>query len=139
MRANVDPLIPQAVEATLTSAPMQQRRVIACWAFGSRVVGKGRAGSDVDLAVLCEPPLGLERAKVMDVVGRAVGADIDLIDMASAPAGLRWEVITTGRLVVERDELAVEEFVRRARWDAEDEEQRNRMILLAQIPEGTTP
>ena len=48
-------------------------------------------------------------------------------------------MITTGRLVVERDELAVEEFVRRARWDAEDEEQRNRMILLAQIPEGTTP
>jgi predicted nucleotidyltransferase len=135
----VDPLIPQAVQAMLSSAPMQQRRVIACWAFGSRVAGKARAGSDVDLAVLCEPELGLERAKVMDIVGRAVGTDIDLIDMATAPAGLRWEVITTGRLVIERDELAVEEFVRRARWDAEDEEQRNRMILLAQLPEEATP
>jgi|WetSurMetagenome_2_1015567.scaffolds.fasta_scaffold740840_2 predicted nucleotidyltransferase len=139
MPATMDPLITKALEAMLSSAPIQQRRVIACWAFGSRAAGKGRDGSDVDLAVLCEPPLGLERTKVMDIVGRAVGADIDLIDMATAPAGLRWEVVTTGRLVVEHDELAVEEFVRRARWDAEDEEQRNRMILLAQLPEASAP
>jgi len=52
--------------------------------------------------------------------------------MGSAPAVLRWEVITTGRLLVERDEIAVDDFVRRARWEAEDDEQRNRMILLAQ-------
>ena len=118
---------------------MKQRRPIACWAFGSRAAGQGKPGSDVDLAVLCEPPLGLERAKVMDIVGRVLKVDIDLVDMATAPPGLRWEVITTGRLVVEHDEPVVEEFVRRARWDAEDEEQRNRMILLAQIPESPTP
>ena len=114
---------------------MKQRRPIACWAFGSRVAGKGKPGSDVYLAVLCEPPLGLERAKVMDIVGRVLKADIDVVDMATAPPGLCWEVITTGRLVIEHDEPAVEEFVRRARWNAEDEEQRDRMILLAQIPE----
>jgi len=118
---------------------MKRRRLIACWAFGSRAAGKERPGSDVDLAVLCEPALGLERAKVMDIVGRALQVDIDLVDMATAPAGLRWEVITTGKLVVEYDPPAVEEFVRRARWNAEDEEQRNRMILLAQIPEIPTP
>jgi len=118
---------------------MAQRRAIAYWAFGSRAAGKGKPGSDVDLAVLCEPPLGLERTKVMDIVGRILKVDIDLIDMATAPPGLCWEVITSGKLVVEHDEPAVEEFVRRARWDAEDEEQRNRMILLAQIPERATP
>jgi predicted nucleotidyltransferase len=47
----MDPLITKAVEAMLSSAPMQGRRVIACWAFGSRAAGKGRVGSDVDLAV----------------------------------------------------------------------------------------
>jgi predicted nucleotidyltransferase len=135
----VDPLIPKAVDVAMSSAPMEQRRTIACWAFGSRAAGKGKPGSDVDLALLCEPPLGLERTKVMDIVGRALHVDIDLIDMATAPPGLRWEVITSGKLVVENDEPAVEEFVRRARWDAEDEEQRNRMILLAQIPERATP
>jgi hypothetical protein len=35
-------------------------------------------------------------------------------------------------LLVERDEAKVADFVRRARWEAEDDEQRNRMILLAQ-------
>jgi hypothetical protein len=76
----------------------------------------------------------------MDIVGREVGVDVDVIDMGSAPPVLKWEVITTGRLLVERDELAVEDFVRRARWEAEDDEQRNRMILLAQTADagGTT-
>jgi hypothetical protein len=94
----------------------------------------------VDLAVLCEPTLGLERTRIMDIVGREVGVDVDVIDMGSAPPVLKWEVITTGRLLVERDELAVEDFVRRARWEAEDDEQRNRMILLAQTADagGTT-
>jgi hypothetical protein len=57
---------------------------------------------------------------------------VDVIDMGSAPPVLKWEVITTGRLLVERDAVAVADFVRRARWEADDDQQRNRMILLAQ-------
>jgi predicted nucleotidyltransferase len=117
----------------LTSAPVRARRVTACWAFGSRAAGTASPGSDVDIAVLCDPPLGLERARVMDIAGRAVGMDVDVIDLASAPPSLRWEIITSGKLVLEQDEAAVEEFVQRARWDADDDEQRNRMILLAQV------
>jgi len=77
----------------------------------------------------------------MDIVGREVGVDVDVIDMGSAPPVLKWEVITTGRLLVERDEVAVADFVRRARWEADDDEQRNRMILLAQTAgaKGATP
>ena len=77
----------------------------------------------------------------MDMVGREIGVDVDVIDMGSAPPVLKWEVITTGRLLVERDEVAVEDFVRRARWEADDDEQRNRMILLAQRAgaKGATP
>jgi hypothetical protein len=68
----------------------------------------------------------------MDIVGREIGVDVDVIDMGSAPPVLKWEVITTGRLLVERDAVAVADFVRRARWEADDDQQRNRMILLAQ-------
>ena len=128
----VDPLVDQAAKAVLASAPLRGRRIVACWAFGSRARGAGKADSDLDLAVLCEPTLGLERTRIMDIVGREIGVDLDLIDMGSAPPVLRWEVITTGRLLVEQDEMAVAAFVRRARWEAEDDEQRNRMILLAQ-------
>ena len=137
----MDPLVDRAVKAVLASAPLQGRRVVACWVFGSRAKGAGKPDSDVDLAVLCQPTLGLERTRIMDIVGREVGVDVDVIDMGSAPPVLKWEVITTGRLLVERDEIAVEDFVRRARWEAEDDEQRNRMILLAQTadPGGTTP
>lgn len=53
--------------------------------------------------------------------------------MAAAPAILAWEIVTTGRLVVENDALALEEFLRRTRYAAEDEEQRARMVLLAQV------
>ena len=76
-------------------------------------------------------PLVDRAAKAVLASGK-IGVDVDVIDMGSAPAVLRWEVITTGRLLVEQDEVAVEDFVRRARWEAEDDEQRNRMILLAQ-------
>jgi predicted nucleotidyltransferase len=128
----MDPLVDQAAKAVLASAPLQGHRIVACWAFGSRARGAGKGDSDVDLAVLCEPTLGLERTRIMDIVGREIGVDVDVIDMGSAPPVLKWEVITTGRLLVERDEVAVADFVRRARWEAEDDEQRNRMILLAQ-------
>jgi hypothetical protein len=53
-----------------------------------------------------------------------------------SPRGFR-----AGQLLLERDEIAVGDFVRRACWEAEDDEQRNRMILLAQTAgtSGATP
>ena len=38
----------------------------------------------MDLAVLCEPTLGLARTQIMDIVGREIGVDVDVIDMGSA-------------------------------------------------------
>jgi predicted nucleotidyltransferase len=112
---------------------MVGRRVLGVWLFGSHAEGAARADSDVDLGVLCDPPLGLHRTKAMDALGRELGRDVDVIDLATASPSLAWEVVTTGRLIHEADELAVECFVRMARFAAEDWEQRNRMILLAQV------
>lgn len=105
----------------------------AVWIFGSVARGEERATSDVDLAVLCKPDLALERTAVMDQVGRLLDRDVDVIDLGSAPPTLAWEIVTTGRIILERDELAVERFVRHTRYGAEDAEQRARMILLAQV------
>jgi predicted nucleotidyltransferase len=112
---------------------MAGRKVLGVWLFGSHAQERARADSDVDLAILCEPPLGLNRTRAMDAVGRELGADVDVIDLATTSPALAWEVLTTGRLVHETDERAVEHFVRQARFAAEDWEQRNRMILLAQV------
>jgi predicted nucleotidyltransferase len=120
-----------ALRALLASPSLAERHVVAVWLFGSRVRGTEGPGSDIDIGVLCDPPLGLERTRVMDEVGRALGMDVDLVDMASAPPTLVWEIITTGRLIHEIDEERVEGFVKRARYADEDAEQRHRMELLA--------
>lgn len=130
---SVTDLSPRAVEALLAAPSMTGRRIAGVWLFGSVARGEERPDSDVDLAVLCEPELALERTLVMDQVGRTLGRDVDVIDLRAAPPALAWEILTTGRLVLERDELAVERFVRSARYAAEDDEQRSRMVLLAQV------
>jgi predicted nucleotidyltransferase len=129
----VSPLGSRAVAALLEARGLAGRAVSGVWIFGSVVRGEERPDSDVDLAVLCEPALGLDRAAVMDQVGRTIGRDVDVIDLASAPPALAWEILTTGQLVIERDEAHVELFVREARYAAEDDEQRARMVLLAQV------
>lgn len=128
-------LLSRAVAALLAAPAIAERSVAGVWVFGSVARGEDQPDSDIDLAVLCEPALGLDRAVVMDQVGRSLGRDVDVIDLRTAPPALAWEVLTTGRLVEERDELAVENFVREARYAAEDDEQRSRMILLAQVGE----
>jgi len=57
----VDPLVDRAAQAMLASAPLQGRRVIACWAFGSKARGEGRADSDVDPAVNLDHTYALAR------------------------------------------------------------------------------
>ena len=110
------------------------RRLLAIWLFGSHARGEARPDSDVDLGVLCDPPLGIERPRWIDVLSREAGLEVDVIDLATANPTLAWEVVTSGRLVLERDERAAEAFLRRARYAAEDDARRNRMIVLAQSP-----
>lgn len=127
------PAIRSALEAILDSGPMRERELIAAYLFGSHARDLGTAASDIDLALLTRPPLGLERTRLMDVGARAAGCEVDVVDLASAPPELAWEVLTTGRLLLEGDEERLSEFLRRARFAAEDAAQRDRMVLLAQV------
>ncbi|MBI2388266.1 MAG: nucleotidyltransferase domain-containing protein [Deltaproteobacteria bacterium] len=126
----MDP-VRRAVDA-LTAAPeLVGRALHAVWLFGSRARGAAHEGSDVDLAVLCSPVLGNDRFALADRVASAAGVEVDVIDLATANAPLAWEVVTTGRILLERDDEAVERFVRQARFAAEDAARRHRMIVLA--------
>jgi predicted nucleotidyltransferase len=136
-RVEPDNLIASALAVLLEQGVVSDRRIIGVWVFGSHARGTAHSGSDLDLAVLCEPALELDRFRLMDTLARRLERDVDVIDLGTAPPTLVWEVLTTGRLVLESDALGVEAFVRHARFAAEDAEQRDRMILLAQIaPEG---
>jgi predicted nucleotidyltransferase len=126
--------VDQALECLCRAGALGSRRLRAVWLFGSHARGEPGPESDLDLALLCDPPLGLERTRLMDQIGRELGRDVDVIDLATASPTLAWEILTSGRLVVENDELGTEAFLRRTRYAAEDEARRNRMIVLAQAP-----
>jgi len=85
------------------------------YVFGSTAKGMARPGSDIDLAVLSCTTL-----PVMDVwllaqaLARDAGMDVDLIDLRSASAVMRMQVITEGqRLICTDDEACTifEDFV----------------------------
>jgi predicted nucleotidyltransferase len=123
----------QALTSLLEHSVFQARRLDGVWLFGSHARGTATSASDLDLAVLCEPALELDRFRLMDSLGRALSRDVDVIDLVTAAPSLTWEVLTTGRVVFEGDAIRVEQFVRHARFVAEDSEQRDRMVLLAQV------
>jgi predicted nucleotidyltransferase len=121
----------QVLTSLMAHPTIEARRVDAVWLFGSHAAGTAGPDSDVDLGVLCRPRLGVDRFALVDEVANAVGCEVDVVDLDAVPATTAWQVITTGRLVVCTDDLAVHDFLRATRHGVDDEERRNRMILLA--------
>lgn len=114
-----------ALLASLRSAARRLfpgRGVLAAYAYGSRVSGRPRPGSDLDIGYyLIGFPSGrrltLREELILEAeLSGAVDADIDLRDLADAPLELRGRVLEEGiriysgddvdRVALERDLLA---------------------------------
>lgn len=83
--------------AELTAA-FPQRRLLGAWLYGSRARGAARAGSDIDLAVLCDD--ALDPVTLFDASGRLaarLGSSVDLVDLRRAGGLLRVEATHRGR------------------------------------------
>jgi predicted nucleotidyltransferase len=85
--------------------------VVAIYLFGSVARGDDVAGSDVDVAVLGRRPLhALERFDLQERVARALGRDVDLIDLRSASTVLRIQVLQGDVLLFDGDRFARQLF-----------------------------
>jgi predicted nucleotidyltransferase len=98
------------------------RRVLAAYAFGSRVSGRPMPSSDLDVGYYLDGHRQGERLSVRDemqlagALSEAVGLRLDLRDLADAPLELRGRVLEEGvriysgnaavRVALERDVLA---------------------------------
>ena len=66
--------------------------------FGSRVDGRANRASDHDIAVLDDGPIDpVERWELAQRLARALDADVDLVDLATASTVLTYLVAITGR------------------------------------------
>lgn len=92
MTATVDE---QALIAALRAAVPGLR---ALYLFGSAAAGELRDDSDVDVAVLADPPLEARRCLELAAdLGVALQRDVDLVDLRTASTVLRAQVMETGR------------------------------------------
>lgn len=124
--------------------------VRATYLFGSYGRGEARADSDLDVGVLLDRPL--DRQRRFDIEQRIAGAlhrDVDLVDLAAAPAFLRGQVVAEGRRIHCTDALAAGLFEAHALADyarlheelrevlaAFDERYREREALRCALPVG---
>jgi len=93
-----------------------EARVVAAYAYGSRVDGRPLPLSDLDLALVLsgeppqEDPLFAERlaARIATTLGTGIEVDAHLAECL--PLGVRGRVVTSGVLLYERDPVRRVEF-----------------------------
>jgi predicted nucleotidyltransferase len=89
--------------------------------FGSLARGTEHAGSDVDVAILVDPPLGARDFGILqEALSEAAGREVDLVDLGGAPPLLRFQVISTGERLVVVDDRGRTEFEVRTMRDYMD-------------------
>ena len=79
--------------------------------FGSAVTRGLDGARDLDVAVSLSAPVSLfEIARLAGELEGATGREVDVADLGSASTLLRWEVLTTGRVIAAADAGALADF-----------------------------
>lgn len=85
--------------------------LIGIWLYGSVAKGEETPESDLDIAFLAREPLPqLDRLELATGLMMQIGRDVDLVDLRTAPAVLRKEIIAHGRRIYCAEIMACETF-----------------------------
>lgn len=73
------------------------------WLHGSHARGDARDGSDVDMALIADAPVGLGELLALQAdLAALLGDEVDLVDLFTADDVLRVQVIEHGRVLFEQ-------------------------------------
>jgi predicted nucleotidyltransferase len=89
--------------------------------YGSAATGKMRPGSDVDLALLFDSPLGVERK--MELISRLeseLQRDVDLVDLFDLNGTILKQVLHKGRVLIQAKPGALAGLVQRMIYNQAD-------------------
>ena len=85
--------------------------LIALYQFGSQAKGTARPASDIDLAILSREPMpNLRRFELAQELATQLHRDVDLVDLRTASAVMKMQVLSTGACLDSQDESARREF-----------------------------
>lgn len=85
--------------------------LIALYRFGSQANGTARPASDIDLAILSREPMpNLRRFELAQELATQLHRDVDLVDLRTASAVMKMQVLSTGACLDSQDESARREF-----------------------------
>jgi predicted nucleotidyltransferase len=112
----VSEVVAQA-KATLCAEPDLKLAIL----YGSAATGKMRSGSDVDIALLFDSPLGAERK--MELISRLeseLQRDVDLVDLFDLSGTILKQVLHKGRVLVQTQSGALTGLVRKMIYNQAD-------------------
>jgi uncharacterized protein len=93
-------------ERDITTALEAVPEIVFAYLFGSRAAGNAHAASDVDVAVYVRDVVDPieERLRLLGLLDRALHIDtIDLVVLNTAPLSLAGRILTTRKVLIDRD------------------------------------
>jgi uncharacterized protein len=125
----------EAIVAALAGDP----EIVFAYLFGSQATGKARAGSDVDVAAFIRPEADAfeTRLRLIGVLQAATHRDeVDVIVLNAAPISLAGRILTTRRVLVDRDPAARHRYESLTAREFFDFRFREHRLLEAMAPRG---
>lgn len=91
----------------LRNALREENKVLFCYLFGSFAYGNITSKSDIDIAVYLRPEIRADffdiRLNLIAKLTHALGREVDVLVLNTAPSFLRYVVLKEGLLLLDRD------------------------------------